>query len=205
MFMTETSNRPRLGLILRTRSWLYMTDMTAPSSSTSWRSAPWTSGRSEIPSVPLQSADLLTAEAKEEKRFPSVFILQQRGYCTDRALSFVSAYVWDDFKRHNRNVGNNTADIERFASGLQHLDSWFVQTFLPFSAPARNFLSTWTNQIIQLSLSPDSNHYAAITGHHPPWHGGEDPHALSDVRYSSWVWKPSGVMGGGGGGGGAGI
>lgn len=60
--------------------------MTAPSSFTSWRS--------EIPSVPLQSADLLNAEAKEEKRFPSVFILRQRGYCTDRALSFLPAYVW---------------------------------------------------------------------------------------------------------------
>lgn len=26
-------------------------------------------------------------------------------------------------------------------------------------------------------------------GHHPPGHRREDPHALSDVRYSSWVQK----------------
>lgn len=30
------------------------------------------------------------------------------------------------------------------------------------------------------------------TGRCPPWHRGEDSHALSHVRYSSLVWKPWG-------------
>lgn len=69
-------------------------------------------------------------------------------------------------------------------------------SFFFFKTPLQNYL-IWAEliQMLQYSLSSHSNHYALITGHHPPGHGGEDPHALSDVRYSNLVWKPWGEVG----------